>query len=211
MIKLDHYLLDKSKPLYIGFSGGYDSLVAAHFLKRGGWDVRLLHVKHFDNDNSSSILNGVTRAAIALQLPLTVLSPITHSFELYVFSIQKSFCNELGAFTIRDVIIRSLPYDVVIVHTLNDLAETYLQNCIKGNPSKIPLKAVSGNKVRPFLRTKRRDIEEYAFRNNIESLVVPDHMPNQRAVLRSQVFPALNTDLTSVARRLFIDNDLIYS
>jgi tRNA(Ile)-lysidine synthase TilS/MesJ len=210
MIKFDKHLLDKQQEVYLGFSGGYDSLSLAYFLKRGGWNVKLLHVRHFDTDNSYQILNGVRHAAKVLDLQLQVITPYDLSAELYAFSKMEYNQTEAGAFIIRDSLIRSLPYKIVIAHTLNDLAETYFLNCLKGNPTKIPLMAVNGNKIRPILRTRRVDIQKYADKYELTDLVVPDSMANLRAVLRQQVFPVLNNDLTTVVYKMFINSGLIY-
>lgn len=210
MLRFDKQLLSRSSPVYVGYSGGKDSTALAHFLNRGGWDVRLIHIKHFNNDNSKRIAEGCSYGSYKLGLPLLIMSPQSYSDDLYEYSQRPDNVNESGAFYIRNTLLRSLPHDIVLANTLNDLAEGYLLNCLKGKPNIVPVRAVSGNKIRPLLRTRSVDIIQYVNSHGLDNLIVRDTMPNMRQVLRSKVFPALDTDLTSVACRLFVDTGKIY-
>lgn len=200
MIKFDKDILDKSEKHYLGFSGGVDSLASAHFLKQGGWDITLFHVRHFNTPRSDSIYDGVCRASKHLGLPLIVYN-----------ASAPGPGSEAEAFRIRTEAIQSLGKPVILCNHLNDLAETYFQNVLKGDIESVPLKVRSGFKVRPFLRTEKKAFIEYVQRRNLMEYVVPDDMPNQRQVLREQIFPILGQDLTSVVRRLYIDTGRIYT
>lgn len=210
MLFFDKQLLNRNDKVHLAFSGGIDSTAVAHFLKRGGWDVELLHIKHFDNENSKRIAKGVRASAASLGLPLLIITPNPSDTLLYEYKTNDKYWNENGAYHIRNTLIRRQPFNVVIAHTLNDLAESYMLNCMKGVPMHVPLYAVSGNKIRPFLRTPRSNTEDYVQSHGLSKLIVPDDMHSQRKILRETVFPALNNDLTTVVRRLFIANSLIY-
>lgn len=200
MIHFDKQLLNRDKHFYLGFSGGQDSLAAAVFLSRGNYDFTLLHVKHFLSDNSLNIEQGVLRAARALNLPLQIIQGS---------SLLSG--TEGSAHAIRRRVFDSLDADVVIAHTLNDLAETYFQNMLRGHINKIPLLAKVDNRVRPFLRTQRSDFTHLVHSANVSKYITPDNMPNSREELRSVIFPMLGNDLTNVVHRLYIETGLIYN
>lgn len=200
MIQFDKHLMPrKDKPVWLGFSGGADSLAAAHFLKSGGWDVRLLHVKHFTTVNSSVICTQAQQAADALGLECIVFFP--HE------EVKPS---EAAAYRIRHDAVTDWPFPVVLCNHLNDLAEGYFINCQQGFPDRVPLVAVNGNKIRPFLRTKKEDFMHYLEGKKLTHLIVPDPMISLRGNLRTEIFPRLGDDWTSAARKLFVDSGRIY-
>lgn len=200
MIQFDKHLMPrKDKPVWLGFSGGADSLAAAHFLKSGGWDVRLLHVKHFVTVNSSVICTLALKAADSLGLECTVFFPN-----------EELKPSEAAAYAIRHEALSNLPHPVILCNHLNDLAEGYFINCQQGFPDRVPLVAVNGNKIRPFLRTKKKDFEDYLQRKGLTHLIVPDPMISLRGKLRTEIFPRLGDDWTSSSRKLFVDSGRIY-
>ena len=203
MIQFDSHLLDRSKKYYLGFSGGPDSLAAAHFLSRGGWNIELLHVQHFNTRASIDILNGCRSAAEALKLPFSC-------FGGFFYAEDRDDLSEAAAHEIRSKIIADRAVPTILCNHLNDLAEGYWMNCQAGYPNRVPLVARNGNKVRPFLRTKKVDFLSYLNHHGLTPLIVPDSMLSFRETLRQQVWPAIGQDWTGAARKLFVDTDLIY-
>lgn len=211
MIHLDKDLIARDQHFYLGFSGGIDSLGAALFLKKGGYNFTLLHVKHFENVASDDIMLGVVTLGDKLDLPYIIVSGADLADKSIAQLSYTTRPSEDSAYKIRKAVFHQLGKTVVTAHTLNDLAESYLQNCIKGSPSHTPLLAVSTGVIRPFLRTLRKDFEYIVEQHGYMNAVVPDSMHNQRKVLRESVFPALGTNLCGTVRRLFIDTGKIYT
>lgn len=204
MIKFDHQLLDRDRHYYLGFSGGVDSLAAAKFLNDGGWNITLLHVRHFPTPASEEIAIKAERAAWHLGIRMRVFTPYVGQPE------DKLMPSEVNAHYLRNQAFAQADSPVIICSHLNDMGETYFLNMCAGHPDWIPLKAVQGNKIRPFLRTRKDDFRDYAHKHILLPYVVPDHMPNRRAVLRSTVFPTIGQDFTGVCRKLYIDTGKIY-
>jgi tRNA(Ile)-lysidine synthase TilS/MesJ len=195
MLQFDNWAVNKDSKVTLGFSGGNDSLAAAHFLARGGWDVSLFHVRHFNTAHSDRIAHGVELAAHSLSLPLEI-------YDGTVFDMPPS---EGNAYVIRDRAITSRNSSVIVCSHLNDMGESYFMNMCSGHVDRIPLRLFSGNKVRPFLRTRRAAFERYVMHNGLSSLVVPDDMKSERGRLRREVFPVIGQDFASLCKRLYID------
>ena len=204
MIQFDKHLLDRSKVVHVSFSGGVDSLATAVFLRNGGWNVKLIHVQHMLNQYDLNIANGCKRSAFMLGLPLVTLLPTKGQSKLLDASPSEAACS-----IVRRELTKHLD-QLVLAHHKNDLAEGYFQNCIKGTPMKVPLRAVSGNRIRPFLRTTKQDFIDFLSNKEERHLVVPEWMGSQRQLLREQVFPLVGTDFSRAATKLFIDTGLIY-
>lgn len=194
----------KEEAFFLGFSGGSDSLAAAHFLKQGGWNITLLHVIHFPTADSFFIREGVEQAGWALDLPVEYIHGYVNAPK------DKTVPNEANAHWIRSEAISSVNMPVVLCNHLNDLAEGYFMNCMQGFPDRVPLVAVNGWRRRPFLRTKKKDFYRYLEGKSLTHLIVPDDMLSLRGKLRETVFPTLQDDWTSAARKLFIDTGRIY-
>lgn len=200
MIQFDKKLLDREKEYYLGFSGGVDSLAAAHFLINGGWRVTLLHVMHFRTKESERIAVGAGMTAMTLGA----------RFEYFDGSSFDLPPSEANAYTIRHSLITSAKFPVIICTHLNDMGESYFMNMCAGHLDRVPARAVSGNKVRPFLRTKRKDFERYIDSKDLRHLVVPDSMRSERGRLREKVFPVIGQDFSDLCRRLYIDTGKVY-
>jgi tRNA(Ile)-lysidine synthase len=55
---------------------------------------------------------------------------------------------------------------IITAHHLNDVVETWLFSCLRGNPKLINYKR--NNVIRPFLLVSKTQINEWAKRNNVE-------------------------------------------
>lgn len=199
MIRFDKNLLLKEQHFYLGFSGGVDSLAAAVFLKRGGYNFTLLHIEHFDTEHSARIAEGVRVAAKEIGIGLLVI-PVKSSLEP----------NEANAHKIRSEVFSSQDCKVVLCNHLNDMGESYFMNMCRGHPERVPIYAVNSNIIRPFLATRKKDFEDFGKNNSLEHLIVPDYMKNERYRLRTEVFPVIGQDFTKVCYKLFISSGRIY-
>lgn len=201
-INLNKRMINSVEYFFLAFSGGVDTLAIAHFLKRKGYNFSLLHVKHnCPEDGSAEIAEGAIKASKELEIPITISENLTVNYP--VGASKESWCRE-----IRYGILKQYGF-VITGHHLNDLAEGYLQNCISGTPLRVPIQPVLYNGdysviCRPFLRTRKVGFERYVDRHSLSHLIVPDPLSSQRKHIRDVVFPALGTDMTKVAERLFL-------
>jgi tRNA(Ile)-lysidine synthase len=96
----------------------------------------------------------------------------------------------------------SLNKDIILCHHLNDAVESYLMNTLKGCPEYIPIPIITKfhdnnfNIIRPFLKTKKKDIESYVINNNLYDFVVEDPTNNdnkyRRNLIRNSILPSLD-------------------
>jgi hypothetical protein len=59
-------------------------------------------------------------------------------------------------------------------------------------------------------RTKKKDFLRYLEGKKLTHLIVPDDMLSFRGKLRDTVFPTIQDDWTSAAKKLFVDTGRIY-
>lgn len=202
MILFDKHILPrKDEPIDLGFSGGADSLAALVWLRAGGWNVRPVHVSHFYNHRSYQIAKAVKTLYDYLEV-----EGVVHDLD------SRLEPTEANAYKLRKYVWGHSDQDrpVILCNHLNDLAEGYFMNCMQGFPDRVPLVATNGHKLRPFLRTKKVDFYRYLVGKNLTKLIIPDDMISLRGKLRETVFPTLQDDWTSAARKLFIETGRIY-
>ncbi len=199
MIRFDKHLLDRDKEYDLGFSGGADSLAALLFLRAGGWNIRPVHVSHFNNTRSRNIARGVS-----LLWEYLGVEGVIHTMD------SDMEPTEANAYKIRNYVWGNSDRPVILCNHLNDLAEGYFMNCMQGFPERVPLVAVNGNKIRPFLRTKKASFYTYLENRGLTHLIIPDDMLSLRGKLRETVFPTLQDDWTAPAKKLFVDTGRIY-
>lgn len=187
----------------IAFSGGIDSLAIAHFLKRGKRNITLAHFNH-GCPVSDEIEKGCRTLADQLELPIIVkkidepLVPSGHSVEDYWRRNRYRW-------------LRSFDSRVLTGHHLNDAMETWLWSAIHGNPKLIPVE--SGNILRPFLTTPKRDFTAYC---ELHQLVpIHDECNNDlsltRNYMRVNLMPVvnhINPGLEKVIRKKYLNGEV---
>lgn len=186
----------------IAFSGGVDSVAAAHFLKRGGRDVTLLHFNH-GCEYSDDIERGCAEVAHVLGLPMIVGKnenperPKGRSLEDHWRRNRYNFLRAHSSETV--------PF--VTAHHLDDAVENWVMTSLHGNPRVIP---VSGPKMlRPFLLTEKATLVDYAKRHGLP--VVHDPYNQDLGLTRNYVRANLmqhayvvNPGLNKVIRKMYL-------
>lgn len=164
----------------LAFSGGVDSLAIAHFLKRGNRDVTLAHFNHGCPVSDKIEAQCRDLADHDLELPIIVkkiddpICPPGKSIEDYWRRNRYRW-------------LRSLDSVVITGHHLNDAVETWLWSSINGNPSLIPYE--SGNVIRPFIITPKREFSEYCDKHNL--IPVIDECNNDLDLIRNYMRQSL--------------------
>ena len=153
--------------VYLGFSGGSDSLFALHFLTR----ARLREVIPFIIDHGT---NNVEDAQEVLwqfnkesAQPFKSYEPIISSFPS---DEKKEDYESLEMYWRRiryDYGFHTLDGPVITAHHLNDCAENYLITTVRTGEGKvIPYR--NKNVIRPFLNWSKADITNYNRRHGLD-------------------------------------------
>lgn len=153
MIKL---LTPVPHKINLAFSGGVDSFVMAHFLKRGKHDVTLLHFNH-GCQYSNRIEEQCRDKADQLGLPIIVKNNDT----LPVKGQSLEDCWRRARYRF----LRSYPDRFVTCHHLDDAVETWIWSSLHGEGKLIP--AQDDKVLRPLLITKKAQLIEYAGKNGL--------------------------------------------
>jgi len=153
MIKLAFRLPRK---LTVAFSGGIDSVAAAHFLANNH-DVSLAFFHHGTQDSEKAEL-FVRDFSKKFDLPLTI--GYIKSFRPKELSLEEHWRNERYNF------LENVDDYVVTAHHLNDCVETYVHSAMHGTIKTIPFHR---NEIvhRPFLLNRKYEFENYVQRKNL--------------------------------------------
>jgi tRNA(Ile)-lysidine synthase len=186
MIKIDNSLLDYSNPVGVGVSMGLDSVVLSHFLFMGGRDLIFIHVNHqtpysqLADEGFHHYTNFLFKEkekypqtkhvnSICLKDKMDTTNFKEAGFRDYRYNLFDTFFNTMGDHGSNN--------QLVICHHLSDAVESYLLNCLS-SPNRKLLPAVTQRKnykvIRPFLKTRKKAIQEYAEKHDLLKWVVED-------------------------------------
>lgn len=187
-------ITDNNSIVTVLVSSGIDSIVAAHYiiknLQKSSINVNLLHFNH--NLRPQNQLMEAMFYKFAEVFNKGICAVIQRPKE----DTGKTE-GELKAFRMKWLSMFSKQV-FVAAHHLNDCVESYLLNIIRGKEGFLPMPFVtevgSNTICRPFLFTKKSDIEEYAVKNNLLQYVVIDETNNivkgsRRNFLRHRIIP----------------------
>lgn len=169
MIKLTHSI-PRVENLKLAFSGGVDSLAAAHFFRRRK-DLTLYHFNH-GCEYSDQIADQCLEKARELELPI-IIGRVRGKQEKGQ-SLEDFWRRERYRFLYEEVGI-----DVVTAHHLDDAIETWIWSSLHGEGKLIdPMQQYEMDGKynwlhRPFLLTPKRELVAYAERHGLK----PVHDP----------------------------------
>lgn len=183
----------------VAFSGGIDSLAIAHFLKRGNKSVTLAHFNH-GCEVSDKIETECKALANQLELPILIKRidepdiPDGESVENYWRKNRYRW-------------LRSLSDKVITGHHLNDAVETWIWSSLHGEGKLIPYE--SGNIIRPFLLTEKKDFNNYCKNHNLQ--IVEDECNNDLSLMRNYmrknlipIVEKINPGINKVIRKKYL-------
>jgi len=209
MIDFDSKLVNEHGFQFLAFSGGIDSIVFSHFLRQGNRDFILLHFNHNLIPEDILIERKVNEYAKQMRFDVLTGDPIVakgiakgESVEAYCRENRYDFFDNVGG-----------SGNILLCHHLSDAVENYMFNCIRGTPEYLPIHPVVQRKnnkiIRPFLKTSKTDIEEYATKHDLWKYVAEDPLnQDQKKVrnwLRKTVIPEIQTrfNLETVVKKMY--------
>jgi tRNA(Ile)-lysidine synthase len=197
MIKL---LMKVPRRVNLAFSGGVDSLAAAHFLKRGRHDLTLLHFNH-GCEYSDHIEVQCRERAESLAVPIVVYK-IDEATPNKGQSVEDFWRRSRYRF------LRSFDEQFITCHHLDDAVETWIWSALHGNPKIIP--ASDDKVIRPFLLTEKTDLVSYADRHGLVAVDDPfnrvEHLTRNyiRANIMEHAYQ-VNPGLKKVIRKKYLN------
>lgn len=184
----------------IAFSGGVDSLAAAHFLRNGNRDITLLHFNH-GCEFSDRIEDECRQRAESLGLPI-VVGQHDGSERPKGRSLEDHWRRSRYRF------LRSFPEKTITCHHLDDAVETFVWSSLHGNGKIIPVE--SATIIRPFLLTKKQLLIDYATKHGLEAVHDPYNFENglTRNYIRANIMQhayKVNPGLDKVVRKKYLN------
>lgn len=204
MINVARNILPKDK-FTVAVSGGIDSIAAAHLLIRlyGPDKVGVCHYNH--NLRPQNDLMEAKVKQFCEHNYVNYSSAIRED-KLIFGSIENSLrIDRLNFF-------KTLNANIVCCHHINDAVESYVMNMLRGCPEYMPIPVItqldSYAIIRPFIRTTKADLVEYAENNNLQDYIVEDETnvdtSYRRNWIRHEIVPQFSQfGLTKIVRKKF--------
>lgn len=197
MIKI---LGDLPNKVYLGCSGGVDSMAILDFLIKGKKEVIACYFNH-GTEHSKSVWTELKKYCDSRGIQ-TIYGESTRE-KLKEESPEEYWRN------IRYDFFRTIPEDVITCHHLDDCVETYLFNAIHGNPRTIQYR--NGNVIRPFLTTKKSDLINWCNRKGVPYWedISNNDLSYSRNRIRHMVVPEvlkINPGIHKVVKKIIISD-----
>lgn len=188
----------------LAFSGGVDSLAAAHFF-RNNHNVTLLHFNH-GCGYSDAIEEECRLRAESLSLPIIV--------EKIKDEPKKGQSVEDYWRRNRYRFLRSFENQFITVHHIQDAVETWVTSSLHGQSKLIP--AYDEKVLRPFLITEKKDLIEYSERHNLIPVDDPcnRHMDLTRNYIRANMMEhiyKINPGINKVIRKKYLAMEFVFA
>ena len=168
------------RKISVDVSGGVDSMVVLDFLRRNHL-VTVLHYNHktghsdeaeafvtrYCRDNNISFLTDKCRTT----------APLGRSRECFWREQRYNFFDKHNS------------YPLITAHTLDDCVETWIFSSLNGEGKIIPYRR--NHVVRPFRKTRKRDLELWANLNNVPYITDPSNKDTsfRRNYIRHNLMP----------------------
>jgi tRNA(Ile)-lysidine synthase len=208
MIEYDKSLVE-SEFVSIAVSMGVDSVVFSHFLAMGKRRLKLLHVNH-----QTKYAPKAEKAFLKYGEYLRTLD--CHNSFYTSKSVSYVLGKDLDYFGKKEADLRAFRYtafenhfrprvfgsQLVVCHHLGDAVESYLMNCLNGQPEYYPIpkstQRESYEVIRPFLKTSKANILYYAEKHDLLRFVEEDpsnkNLKFRRNWVRHKLIPVINKE-----------------
>ena len=182
------HLLEDSETVILAVSGGIDSVVMAHLFQRSGYRFAIAHcnfgLRGADSDGDEEFTR---RLAAGYRVPFFL-----KRFDTTACARQQGLSIQMAARELRYAWFEDIRKNngfqaIATAHHLDDQAETFLINLIRGTGIAglhgIPLR--NGCVIRPMLFATRRDILDYAGEHRLAFR--EDHSNSELKYLRNRI------------------------
>ena len=208
----DNDLLCEDDKIVVGLSGGVDSCVMLHILKRLGYDLVAVHINHLlRGQNANSDAGFAADFAEKEGIPFRLFEVDVRDWaQTHKMGIEEAGRNRRYAMFKR-VMHEMGCQKIATAHNQNDNSETMIMNLVRGcgmaGLCGMPVK--NGNVIRPVLGLDRTQIEQYAQQNNIafitdesnaEDIYTRNKIRNQVMPVLTDINPSLNDTLMRLAK-----------
>ncbi len=184
--------------MLLAISGGLDSVVLAHLLKKSGFQFSLAHC-NFQLRGKESDADEKFCRALAKKLGVEIF---TTRFNTKDYCTEHKVNVQLAARKLRydwfDTLLKKYSFEYLLTaHQANDVTETLFINLLRGtgiNGLKgIPVQ--NGKVVRPLLNFKREELESFAKKEKILFRTDKSNLEDkyERNFIRLNIIPALKT------------------
>jgi tRNA(Ile)-lysidine synthetase-like protein len=197
------------QPILISLSGGVDSMTIAHILtllSRGKRDINAFHLNYGNRNEANMEAAVISQFCKKINLRLYV-----HKINNFTRNNIERSLYEKSTRTVRFNMYKMLGNNVVLGHIKEDLVENIWTNFTHArdlfNLYKIDeFSIIEGvNILRPFRMVDKKDIYEYAVRNNIPYLKNTTPEWSNRGRIRNEFIPAVHRQFGEDS-----DNKILY-
>jgi tRNA(Ile)-lysidine synthase len=203
-------LFRKTDSILLGISGGIDSIAMFHLFRLSGLKIGIAHCNFsLRGDESDKDEEFVRNLADNYNIPY-----YTKRFNTQTFALNEGISIQMAARDLRyewfEEIRNANNYQsIAIAHNADDQIETFFINLIRGTGIKglVGIRNKTGHIVRPLLFATRKDIVDFAGKNNF--LYREDSSNSSlkyiRNKVRHEIIPAIE-QLNPSFRKTMMDN-----
>lgn len=194
----DTKLLDPNLSLFVGVSGGADSVCLLRLLQESGLPTTALHCNfHLRGGESDRDQHFVEKLCLQFHIPLIIKDFCTIEYALQSKSSIEMAARELRYQWFDEMIAQHAVQGIAIAHHREDQAETLLLNLIRGTGIRglAAMPPRNGNIIRPLLPFSRQEILDYLAEIKQDYVTDSTNLEReaQRNILRLDVIPLLQS------------------
>lgn len=209
-----HQLIEPSEKILVGVSGGIDSIVLSHILKKLGYNFSIAHCNFQLRGKEADKDEGFVKT-LARNLNVTCF---TQRFNTQEFAQKKGISIQMAARDLRFSWFNELCEThgfskIAIASNLDDSIETCLINLTKGTGIKglHGIKPMVNNVIHPLLFATKKEIIDYSTKNNIsfredqsnnETKYIRNKIRHKVVPVLSEINPSLHNTFNSFFNRI---------
>lgn len=196
-------LIPKDTKLNIAFSGGADSLAAAHIFRR--FHPTLYHFNHSFLPEDDEIESLAQSAAHKIGLPFVTVK----GTNAYKSGSVEAWCRDQ-----RYNWFRTLGGTLITGHNLSEATESYMMNCLRGCPEHLPIPVKNQFDktlvIRPLILATKKEILDYLSKHSLQDKIVEDplnlDLTKRRNWIRLSLLPQIKekTNLEKVVKKRYL-------